>query len=133
MMTSTTTVSAYQRSLDTLPFIPLNFFRGDSLEGPAFITTGTGGDLHIVAGSGHYLLPFHAIRDLLFFGHDVPLLLPGGVIDAEAKVSPHSRSHTVFFTLHGGIYSVRWSEFAEVARGDVQYAPLMLSPGRGFP
>ncbi len=103
------------------------------MEESAFITTDTGGDLAIVAGSERYLLPRTAIRDLLFSGHDVPLLLPGGVIDAESTVSPHSRSQRVFFTLHGRTYSVLWSDFTEVARGDVQYAPLKPSPGRGCP
>ena len=99
------------------------------MEESAFITTDTGGDLAIVAGSERYLLPRTAIRDLLFSGHDVPLLLPGGVIDAEAKVSPHS--DTVSFTLQGQTYTARWSDFTEVARGDVQWAPLMA--GRGIP
>ena len=99
------------------------------VEESGFITLDTGGDLAIVAGSERYLLPRTAIRDLLSSGHDVPLLLPGGVIDAEAKVS--SRSDAVVFTLQGRTYTVRGSDFAEVARGDVQWAPLMA--GRGVP
>jgi hypothetical protein len=132
-MTLPTTASAYQRSLYLFPILSLNFFLGDPLVSLAFFTTGSRGDLIIIAGNERILLPYHAIQDILSNWYDVPLILPGGMIDAESRVSPHLRSHTIFFILQGRIYSTRWCDFAEVALGIVQYAPLVLLPGRSGP
>lgn len=85
----------------------------------------------IVAGSERYRVSHSAIHDLLCHSHDIPLFLPSGVLDAESKASPHPTSRTVFFILSGRVYSVQWSDLAEVARGDVQYARLVFALGGG--
>ncbi len=107
--------------------------RGDRLEYTGFITTGTGGDLAIVFGSDHFFLPKQEIRHLLYSGHDMPLLLPGGVIDAESKVSACRTTNLVLITVCGRTFYLWWSDFVEVARGDVQWAPLKPSSDGAVP
>lgn len=107
--------------------------RGDRLEYTGFITTGTGGDLAIVFGSDHFFLPKQGIRHLLFSGQEMLLLLPGGIIDAESKVSACRTSNLGLIIVCGRTFFLRWSDFVEVASGDVQWAPLKPSPEGAVP
>jgi hypothetical protein len=66
------------------------------------------------------VLPQETMRDLL--DHNVPLFLAGWVIDDGSGTSL-SVDQVVFF-LDGRSYVLPWSGFIEVARGDVQLAPL---------
>jgi len=103
------------------------------MHGPAFITMGTGGDLVIVAGRGHYLLTHEAVQELPFTERDIPLLLPGRVRDDQSSVIPFPHVQVVFFHLRGQTFFARWSDVTEVARGIVQYAPLTPLPRREAP
>jgi hypothetical protein len=79
------------------------------------------------SGAIIFFLPKQEIRHFLISGQDVTLLLPGGVIDAESKVSACRTGNLVLVTVCGWTFFLRWSDFVEVARGDVQWAPLKLS------
>ena len=103
------------------------------MQGPAFITLGSGGDLVIVACNRHYTLTCEVIQHLLFCEQDVHLLLPGEVVDVRSNVIAYPPIQMVLFILPGRTFSARWSDITEVVRGDVQYAPLTPTLYRGGP
>lgn len=89
------------------------------------------GGVRIDTPDSHYWLSPAEIRDLLFFGRQVPLRQDGGIIDGEAVAYPHQGGQGIVIALYQRAYHIPRAAFVMVAKGMLAATPISAIPWEG--
>ncbi len=101
---------------------------------PGTLSLGRGGTLSLHLAEETYRLTRDDIHTLLFYGQSVPLIRTeetnksdGAVIVSpliDGHITLHASGRAVIAVTRGGLYSIPFACFQQVARGEASSAPL---------